>query len=117
MTGWAMPFAMPSNVERLRAVQQVELGPHYDRKQGGFPNSEALKTGGRADQSLRTGLEQITSIAYRFHVYGVLGINEIEGTAVLAFGGILLAVPTGMAAGIYLPEFDNERLAPALCFF
>ena len=44
-------------------------------------------------------------------------LNALEGTAMLAFGGLLLAIPPGIAAGVYLSEFDNGRLAPALRFF
>lgn len=44
-------------------------------------------------------------------------LNAIEGTALLAFGGILLAVPPGMAAGIYMSEFDDGRLVPVIRFF
>lgn len=43
-------------------------------------------------------------------------LNAIEGTAVLAFGGILLAVPPGLAAGIYLAEFPGGKLAPTVRF-
>ncbi len=43
-------------------------------------------------------------------------LNAIEGTAVLAFGGVALSVPPGLAAGIYLAEFNNGRLAPVLRF-
>ncbi|MCL5670922.1 MAG: phosphate ABC transporter permease PstA [Acidobacteria bacterium] len=43
-------------------------------------------------------------------------LNAIEGTVVLAFGGILLACPPGLAAGIYLAEFDRGRLAPVIRF-
>ncbi len=43
-------------------------------------------------------------------------LNAIEGTAVLAIGGILLAIPPGMAAGIYLAEFESSRLAPTIRF-
>ncbi len=43
-------------------------------------------------------------------------LNAIEGTAVLAFGGILLATPPGLAAGIYLAEFDQGRLAVTIRF-
>jgi phosphate transport system permease protein len=43
-------------------------------------------------------------------------LNAIQGTLVLAFGGILLAVPPGLAAGIYLSEFDHGSLAPTLRF-
>lgn len=44
-------------------------------------------------------------------------LNAIEGTALLAFGGILLAIPPGMAAGIYLSEFDDGFLVPVIRFF
>jgi len=43
-------------------------------------------------------------------------LNAIEGTVVLAIGGILLAVPPGIAAGIYLAEFRSGALAPTLRF-
>lgn len=43
-------------------------------------------------------------------------MNAIEGTLVLAGGGVVLAVPPGLAAGIYLAEFDGGRLAPVLRF-
>lgn len=43
-------------------------------------------------------------------------LNAIEGTILLSFGGIILAVPPGLAAGIYLAEFDTSRFAPVLRF-
>jgi phosphate transport system permease protein len=43
-------------------------------------------------------------------------LNAIEGTTLLALGGLLLAVPPGLAAGIYLAEFDDGLFAPALRF-
>jgi phosphate transport system permease protein len=43
-------------------------------------------------------------------------LNAIEGTAVISFGGILLAMPPGIAAGIYLSEFSRGYLAPVLRF-
>jgi phosphate transport system permease protein len=43
-------------------------------------------------------------------------LNAIQGTAVLAFGGILLAVPPGLAAGIYLAEFPGGKLSPVIRF-
>lgn len=43
-------------------------------------------------------------------------LNAIEGTLVLAGGGILLATPPGLAAGIYLSEFGHTRLAPVIRF-
>lgn len=43
-------------------------------------------------------------------------LNAIEGTAVLALGGILLSVPPGLAAGIYLAEFPGGVLAPVIRF-
>lgn len=43
-------------------------------------------------------------------------LNAIEGTAVISFGGILLAIPPGIAAGIYLSEFRRGYLAPVLRF-
>jgi phosphate transport system permease protein len=43
-------------------------------------------------------------------------LNAIEGTFLLAFGGLLLAVPPGLAAGIYLAEFDTGVFGPVLRF-
>lgn len=43
-------------------------------------------------------------------------LNAIEGSVVLAFGGILLAIPPGVAAGVYLAEFDDGRLASVIRF-
>jgi len=43
-------------------------------------------------------------------------LNAIEGSVVLALGGILLAIPPGVAAGIYLSEFDHGRLANVIRF-
>ena len=43
-------------------------------------------------------------------------LNAIEGTLVLAIGGVLLSVPPGIAAGIYLSEYDGGWLAPVLRF-
>ncbi len=43
-------------------------------------------------------------------------LNAIEGTLVLGLGGILLALPPGLAAGIYLAEYDSGRLAPVIRF-
>jgi phosphate transport system permease protein len=48
--------------------------------------------------------------------YGGGLLNAIEGTLVLAVGGILLAIPPGLAAGIYLSEFGQSRLAPVIRF-
>lgn len=43
-------------------------------------------------------------------------LNAIEGTLVLSLGGILLALPPGLAAGIYLAEFNDGYFAPILRF-
>ncbi len=43
-------------------------------------------------------------------------LNAIEGTLVLALGGILLALPPGLATGIYLAEYDRGRLASIIRF-
>ena len=44
-------------------------------------------------------------------------LNAIEGTAVLAVGTLILAVPLGVAAGIYVAEFPREFWAKAIRFF
>ena len=43
-------------------------------------------------------------------------LNAIEGTAVLSFGAMLIAVPIGIAAGIYLSEYGNNRLGGTIRF-
>jgi phosphate transport system permease protein len=43
-------------------------------------------------------------------------LNAIEGTLALAVGGVLLALPPGLAAGIYLAMFDTGPLAPTIRF-
>lgn len=43
-------------------------------------------------------------------------LNAIEGSVVLALGGMVLAIPPGVAAGIYLSEFDDGVLATGLRF-
>lgn len=43
-------------------------------------------------------------------------LNAIEGTAVLALGTLLLAVPFGVAAGIYASEFRWSRWAGVIRF-
>lgn len=43
-------------------------------------------------------------------------LNAIEGTLLLAVGGIVLSVPPGIAAGIYLSEYDGGWLTPMLRF-
>lgn len=44
-------------------------------------------------------------------------LNAIEGTAVLSFGAMLIAVPIGIGAGIYLSEYGNNRLGSTIRFF
>ncbi|HTU51707.1 MAG TPA: phosphate ABC transporter permease PstA [Acidobacteriaceae bacterium] len=65
------------------------------------------------------GFHALTFTVMTHVTQGVGGglLNAIEGTALLAFGGILLAVPPGMAAGIYLSEYDKGPLAPVIRFF
>jgi phosphate transport system permease protein len=44
-------------------------------------------------------------------------LNAIQGTVAISFGGVLLAVPPGMATGIYLSEFRRDSfLGPVLRF-
>ena len=43
-------------------------------------------------------------------------LNAIEGTFVLSIGALLLAVPIGMAAGIYVSEYSLSRWATAIGF-
>jgi phosphate transport system permease protein len=41
-------------------------------------------------------------------------LNAIEGTAVLSFGALLLAVPCGVGAGIYVSEYRHGYWAPTI---
>ncbi len=43
-------------------------------------------------------------------------LNAIEGTAVLSFGAMLLAVPIGVMAGIYVSEYRATRWASIIRF-
>ena len=43
-------------------------------------------------------------------------LNAIEGTIVLAIGTIVLAIPFGVGAGIYVAEFRHDRWARAVRF-
>jgi phosphate transport system permease protein len=43
-------------------------------------------------------------------------LNAIEGTAVLSAGALLLAVPLGVGAGIYISEFGANRWASTIRF-
>jgi phosphate transport system permease protein len=43
-------------------------------------------------------------------------LNAIEGTAVLSAGALLLAVPLGVGAGIYISEYGNNRWADTIRF-
>ena len=43
-------------------------------------------------------------------------LNAIEGTAVLSIGALLLAVPIGVGAGIYVSEYRFSRWAAAIRF-
>ncbi|GHE03700.1 phosphate ABC transporter permease [Defluviimonas sp. 20V17] len=43
-------------------------------------------------------------------------LNAIEGTAVLAVGTLILAVPVGLSAGIYCAEFRHRRWAQIIRF-
>jgi len=54
------------------------------------------------------GLDSLTPQVLTHVTEGTGGglLNAIEGTMVLALGGVLLAVPPGLACGIYLAEID-----------
>jgi phosphate transport system permease protein len=43
-------------------------------------------------------------------------LNAIEGTAVLSFGALLLAVPFGVASGVYISEYRHGVWAPTIRF-
>ena len=44
-------------------------------------------------------------------------LNALEGTAVMAVGTLILAVPLGVAAGAYVAEFPNSFWARTIGFF
>lgn len=43
-------------------------------------------------------------------------LNAIEGTVVLSFGALLIAVPFGLAAGVYVSEYRHGYWAPTIRF-
>ena len=43
-------------------------------------------------------------------------LNAIEGTLLLAIGGVILSVPPGIAAGIYMSEYDGGGRGPGCRF-
>jgi phosphate transport system permease protein len=43
-------------------------------------------------------------------------LNAIEGTAVISTGAMLLAAPTGIAAGLYVSEYRSTRWASSVRF-
>lgn len=64
----------------------------------------------------------LSALSWDLIAHGTVGtggglLNAIEGTILLGLGGILLAIPPGLAAGVYLAEFDNGFFAPILRFF
>ncbi len=67
-------------------------------------------------------LHGLGALNWKMITHGTVGtggglMNAIEGTLILALGGIALALPPGLAAGIYLAEFDTGWLAPVIRFF
>jgi phosphate transport system permease protein len=66
----------------------------------------------------RRGFGSLTPAVITHVTQGIGGglLNAIEGTVLLALGGVLLAVPLGLAAGIYVAEFDRGALAPIIRF-
>jgi phosphate transport system permease protein len=65
------------------------------------------------------GLAAITPSVFTEVTRGVGGglLNAIEGTAVIAVGTMTVAVPLGIAAGIYVAEFHATRWAKVIRFF
>jgi phosphate transport system permease protein len=43
-------------------------------------------------------------------------LNAIEGTVVISIGAMLMAVPIGVGAGIYLSEYGNNKLGSTIRF-
>ncbi len=43
-------------------------------------------------------------------------LNAIEGTAIITAGAMIIAVPIGIGAGIYLSEYGNNRLGAVIRF-
>jgi phosphate transport system permease protein len=43
-------------------------------------------------------------------------LNAIEGTFIITFGAMLIAVPIGVGAGIYLSEYGNNKLGSTIRF-
>ncbi len=65
------------------------------------------------------GISAITPVIFLEPTRGNAGglLNAIEGTAVLAVGTLILAVPFGTAAGIYAAEFRRSFWAKTIRFF
>lgn len=64
------------------------------------------------------GLSAMSPIVFTRVTQGTGGglLNAIEGTAVIAVGTVLLAVPFGVAAGIYISEFRHSPWARVIRF-
>lgn len=43
-------------------------------------------------------------------------LNAIEGTVVLSFGALLIAIPFGLSAGVYISEYPHGYWAPTVRF-
>ncbi|HET8997063.1 MAG TPA: phosphate ABC transporter permease PstA [Acetobacteraceae bacterium] len=64
------------------------------------------------------GIGALTPTVFTDVTHGIAGglLNAIEGTFVIAFGTLLLAVPFGIAAGIYVSEFRHTVWARTIRF-
>ncbi len=109
--------APPPRMSRVRLRRRI-----MDRVSWGLMALAFLSLGGAMTSILAMvfmrGAHALTWSVLTTVTEGVGGglLNAIEGTLVLSLGGILLAVPIGVAAGIYLSEFDGGLFAPVVRF-
>ena len=64
------------------------------------------------------GIGALTPKVFTEVTQGTAGglLNAIEGTVVIGIGSMLLAVPFGVAAGLYAAQFTHSRFASAIRF-
>ena len=64
------------------------------------------------------GVGALSPALFTTTTQGIAGglLNAIEGTALLSLGALLIAVPFGLAAGIYASEYGHGYWAPTVRF-
>jgi phosphate transport system permease protein len=64
------------------------------------------------------GLSAFSPLLFTTVTNGTAGglLNAIEGTFVISIGAMIIAVPVGVGAGIYLSEYGNNKLGSTIRF-